>query len=405
MGTPMSDAQPSTASLGARHLYPNYGQPPLVIERGRGSELWDDRGRRYLDMYAGIAVTQIGHAHPRWVAAVAEQAAKLAHLSNYYYSAPNARLAAALAARTGFTRAFFCNSGAEAIEASLKLARRHYFSRGDTARDCVIAFENSFHGRTLGALAATGQAKYREGFGPLGGVRHVPFGDIAAVEKNLDPSVAAILVEPIQGEGGVIPAPPGFLKALRQLADEHGALLLFDEIQTGVGRTGTFLACEQSGVLPDVVALAKGLGGGIPIGAMLCGEDLAGALPPGSHGTTFGGNPIASAAALAVLETIDEEGLLAAAEQRGAQLRTGLDALLARYPETLDQVRGTGLMQALVFQRPDQATAALTAARESGVLLTLVGGLALRFTPALTITEQQLAEGLELVEQALKAIV
>jgi acetylornithine/N-succinyldiaminopimelate aminotransferase len=298
-------AQDDLVALGRDHLYPNYRQPPVVLTRGEGSRLWDAAGKQYFDLFAGIAVSTLGHGHPRLAAAIAEQAKQLIHLSNYFYNQPNVQLAAKLCRLTGMDRAFFCNSGTEAIEAALKLARRHFYARGERERLRIIAFDNSFHGRTLGALAATGQPKYKDGFGPLPGVTHVPYGDVARVRQEMGPDVAGILVEAVQGEGGVLPAPAGFLQALRDVADEAGALLLADEIQTGVGRTGTFLGFEQDGVKADVVALAKGLGGGVPIGAMLCRASLAEALPPGSHGSTFGGNPLASAEELAVLEVLE----------------------------------------------------------------------------------------------------
>ena len=234
--------------IGQSYLYPNYRQPPLVLVRGEGRRVWDAAGKSYLDLYAGIAVTALGHGHPDIIAALRRQAERLGHVSNYYFNEPNVLLARELCQRTGFARAFFCNSGAEAIEALLKLARRHFFNQGQTERYKVIAFERSFHGRTLGALAATGQAAYRDGFGPLVGVIHVPFGDADAVAAQLDDTVAAVLVEPVQGEGGVAPAPPGFLQRLRSLTQASGALLLGDEIQTGVGRTGRFLGFEHAAV-------------------------------------------------------------------------------------------------------------------------------------------------------------
>jgi acetylornithine/N-succinyldiaminopimelate aminotransferase len=373
----------------------------MIVVHGRGSELWDAAGKRYLDLYAGIAVTTLGHAHPRLAAAIAEQAGRLIHVSNYFYNEPNVRLAERLTHLCGMDRAFFCNSGTEAIEAMLKLARRHFYARGQESRYRIIAFENSFHGRTLGALAATGQPKYRDGFGPLPGVTHVAYGDAAAVRAEMGPDVAGILVEPVQGEGGVLPAPTGFLKALRAIADEHGALLLLDEVQTGVGRTGRFLGCQHEGVLPDALALAKALGGGVPIGAMLCRESLIEALPPGSHGSTFGGNPLASAAALAVLDVIETEGLIEAAERKGQHLAQGLERIRQRHPSAAEAVRGMGLLQALVLRPSVDARALLGHLREAGVLLTLAGAQALRFSPALTIAVEQLDEGLAVVERVL----
>src|SRR5688572_25672737 len=260
----MTASEQQTVDLAKARLYPNYRQPPLVLSHGKGCEVWDKSGRRYLDFTAGIAVSTLGHAHPALCRAIAEQAARLIHVSNYYYNEPNILLADRLSRLCGMDRAFFCNSGTEAIEATLKLARRHFHARGQRERFRIVAFEGSFHGRTLGALAATGQPGYREGFGPLSGVTHVPYGDLDAVRRSMGDDVAGILVEPVQGEGGVNPAPPGFLRGLRELADKTGALLLADEVQTGIGRTGRFLAFEHAGVAADVVALAKALGGGVP---------------------------------------------------------------------------------------------------------------------------------------------
>ncbi len=390
-------------ALAKSSLYPNYAQPPLVMVRGSGCDLWDASGRKYLDLFAGIAVNTLGHAHPRLVQAIATQAAQLMHVSNYYYNEPNVRLAAKLCALTGMSRALFCNSGTEAVEAMLKLARRHYFVRGEKDRYRVVAFAGSFHGRTLGSLAVTGQEKYRDGFGPLGGVSHVPFGDLDAVRAVMGPDVAAILTEPILGEGGVVPAPQGFLEALRTLADDHGALLLADEVQTGVGRTGRFLGCQKEGVVPDAVALAKALGGGFPIGALLCRDTLLDALPPGSHGTTFGGNALASAAALAVLEVIDAEGLPERVESLGAYLARELDGLARRHPKHITATRGVGLLQAVVLSDAANPGQVLAAVRDAGVLLTLAGGNALRFSPPLTVTREQLDAGVAAIDSVLDA--
>jgi acetylornithine/N-succinyldiaminopimelate aminotransferase len=384
-------------------LYPNYRQPPFVFVRGQGSELFDASGKRYLDLYAGIAVSTLGHAHPKLTAAIAEQAGKLLHISNYFYNEPNVRLAAQLCRLSGMDRAFFCNSGTEAIEATLKLARRYFYAKGQTERLRVVAFHNSFHGRTMGALAATGQGKYKEGFGPLPGVTHVAYGDAEAVRRAMGPDVAAILVEPVQGEGGVLTAPPGFLAELRALADSHGALLLADEVQTGIGRMGTFLAMQQEGVQADAVALAKALGGGVPIGAMVCKKFLEEALPPGSHGSTFGGNPLASAAALAVLGVIEQDGLLAHVKQRGEELSALLAKTVAKFPKLVECARGRGLLQALVLREGVDARKVMTTLQESGVLLTIAGGQALRFSPPLIITRAELEEGVAMLERTLSA--
>jgi acetylornithine/N-succinyldiaminopimelate aminotransferase len=397
----MTADQTALVATAQAYLYPNYRQAPMVLVRGRGSEVWDATGKRYLDMLAGIAVCSLGHAHPRLVEAISAQASRLSQVSNYYYNEPNVRLAERLCQMTGMARALFCNSGTEAIEATLKLARRCFYQRGETDRYRVIAFHNSFHGRTLGALAATGQGKYRDGFGPLSGVTHVPYGDLGATEAAMAKDVAAILYEPIQGEGGVVLPPPGFLPGLRALADRHGALLLADEVQTGVGRTGKFLAGEHDGIQPDAVALAKGLGGGVPIGAMLCRAELAEALPPGSHGSTFGGNPLASAAALAVLEVLRDEGLMAQAERLGRRLAEGLEALMAQFPAQVECVRGRGLLMALLLREGVDTPALLCELRERGLLLSIAGDRALRFSPALTVTADQLAEAVAILEQAL----
>jgi acetylornithine/N-succinyldiaminopimelate aminotransferase len=396
-GESTQDALLKTASA---HLYPNYAQPPLVIDRGQGAQLWDKEGKRYIDFFAGIAVSSLGHNHPALVGAISRQAEKLMHLSNYYYTEPNIRLAGELCRQGQMDRVLFCNSGTEAMEASLKLVRRFFFDRGQPERDTVIAFDNSFHGRTLGSLAATGQKKYREGFGQLSGAVHAPYGDLEAVRALMSDRIAAIVVEPVQGEGGVIPAPPGFLAGLRTICDERGALLILDEIQTGVGRTGAFLACHHVSLKPDVVTMAKGLGGGFPIGAMLCTEALSGALPPGSHGTTFGGNPLASAAALAVLETIESSALLARVRSLTQTFESRLDHIAANCA-SVDFRRGQGLLQGLVLKDPSQGSALLSALRDAGLLVTFAGGTTLRLTPPLTITDAELEEGLGILEKVL----
>jgi acetylornithine/N-succinyldiaminopimelate aminotransferase len=396
-------SQSELVALGQSHLYPNYRQPPLVLTRGEGSRIWDAAGKQYFDLFAGIAVSTLGHGHPRLAAAIAEQAKQLIHLSNYFYNKPNVELAAKLCRLTRMDRVFFCNSGTEAIEASLKLTRRHFYAKGEKDRLRVIAFDNSFHGRTLGALAATGQPKYKDGFGPLPGVTHVPYGDVQRVRQEMGPDVAGILVEAVQGEGGVLPAPPGFLAALREIADEAGALLIADEIQTGVGRTGTFLGFEHDGVQADVVALAKGLGGGVPIGAMLCRAALAEALPPGSHGSTFGGNPLASAAALAVLQVLEDDKLLDGVQTRGAELSRRLTELAARHARLVASTRGRGLLQALVLKDDVDARGLLGKLQDAGVLVTIAGGQALRISPPLNITSSELGDALDIVDRVLGA--
>jgi len=389
-----------------RRLVGNYRQAPFVLERGRGSELWDTEGRRYLDFCAGVAVCSLGHSHPRLTAAIAEQAGKLMHVSNYFYNAENIRLADELCKRTGMDRAFFCNSGAEANEAMLKLVRRHFFIKGEPERYRIIAFDNSFHGRTMGAVALTGTPKYREGFGPpLAGITHVPYGDLDAVKAVMGSDVAAIFVEPVQGEGGVIPPPPGFLAGLRALCDETNSLLCLDEVQTGIGRTGTFLGATHEGVSGDAVALAKGLGGGFPIGALLIREHLAGVLTPGTHGSTFGGNALASAAARTVLAVVEDEKLVEGAAEKGKRLTEGLQALAHEFPTLCAGQRGRGLLQGLVLATGVDPRVVLGKARAEGLLLTVAGASTLRFTPPLVVRENEIDEALAMMRRALEAVV
>jgi acetylornithine/N-succinyldiaminopimelate aminotransferase len=391
-------------ALAHQRLYPNYRPPPMALVRGRGCELFDADGRRFLDLCAGVAVCSVGHAHPTLTRAIAEQAARLMHVSNYFYNEPNIRLADELCRRTGFRRAFFCNSGTEANEAALKLARHHFFGKGEKERVRVVAFEDAFHGRTLGALSMTGTPKYREGFGPLGPVTHVPYGDPEAVERTMGADVCAIMVEPVQGEGGVLPAPPGFLAKLRSIADRHGALLLADEVQTGIGRLGRFLGFDAAGVRPDAIALAKGLGGGFPIGAILTTEALAGALPPGTHGSTFGGNALASAAALAVLHILDAENLVEGAQSKGDALGAMLQRLVDDLPDACVATRGQGLLRGLVLRQGLVARELLTRIQDAGVLLIAAGEHVLRFAPPLVVTIAELEEGVAALRRVLSAL-
>ncbi|HTB75724.1 MAG TPA: aspartate aminotransferase family protein [Polyangiaceae bacterium] len=398
----MSSKNAELVALAKQRLYPNYRPAPFALVRGRGCELFDADGRRMLDLCAGIAVCVVGHAHPTLVRAIADQAATLIHVSNWFYNEPNIHAADELCRRTGFARAFFCNSGTEANEAMLKLARHHFYGLGQKDRIRVVAFENAFHGRTLGALSMT--PKYREGFGPLGPATHVPYGDAEAVERAMGRDVCAIIVEPIQGEGGVLPAPPGFLAKLRTIADAHGVLLLADEIQTGVGRLGRFLGTEGTGARPDAVSLAKGLAGGVPIGAMLTTEKLAGALPPGSHGSTFGGNALAAAAALAVLRILDEEKLIEGARTKGEALGGMLKQLAREMPDLLEGARGEGLLWGLVMRPGLVAREILPRINDAGVLLTGAGENVLRFSPPLVVTEAELEEGVRAVRQVLSEL-
>ncbi len=392
------------AAVASRHLYGNYRPAPIAFVRGSGCELVDADGQKWLDLCAGVAVCSVGHAHPTYVEALSAQVAKVTHVSNWFLNEQNVLAAKALCERTGMDRAFFCNSGAEANEAMLKLARHHFFGLGQPSRSKVIAFQSSFHGRTLGALAMTGTPKYHEGFGPVTGIVHVPFGDLDAVKRVLSDDVAAINVEPIQGEGGVCPAPEGFLKGLRALCDSSGALFLADEVQTGVGRTGHFLAVDGAGVKPDVVALAKGVGGGVPVGVMLTREKLAGALPPGTHGTTFGGNPLASAAILAVLRILDDEGVIPAVRVKGEHLGAGLKAIAADYPGVCESARGEGLLWGLVLKAGFVARDVLPKVLAHRVLLTGAGERVLRFCPPLTVTTRELDVGLTALRKVVQEL-
>lgn len=389
-------------ALAGRHMLQTYKQPPLVMTRGEGCYLWDHDGKRYLDLYAGIAVNVLGHAHPALVRAITEQAGRLLHIANYFYNDRQIELAAELCARTGYDRVFFCNSGTEANEGALKLARRYHFARNDKDRTQLVATWNSFHGRTMGALALTGQAKYWEGFGHMiPDVSHVAYGDLDAMARRINDRTAAVFIEPVQGEGGVLPAPDGYLAGLRRLCDERGALLVADEIQTGVGRTGKFLAVHHEGVVPDIVTIAKATAGGVPIGAFLTREALAHVLAPGTHGSTFGGNPLAAASALAVLRTLDDEGLLANAERMGRHLLEGLDALARKHPGAAVRAQGRGLLCGLVLADGVDPRGVLGAMRERAVLVSQAGERVIRFAPPLIVKAEQLDEGLAALDVVL----
>jgi acetylornithine/N-succinyldiaminopimelate aminotransferase len=383
----------------------NYRPGPIVLSEGRGVRVRDADGRAYLDLSAGLAVTSVGHGHPKLARAIGEQAARLMHVSNLWYNDRAIELAAELTRRTGFERVFFCNSGTEANEALLKLARHHHFHQGRPERVGLISTLASFHGRTMGALSVTGQVKYHEGMGPLiGGVTHVPYGDLGAMRAAVNDTTAAILVEPIQAEGGIFVPAPGYLAGLRALCDESGALLLFDEVQTGCGRTGTYLGAEADGVRADACSLAKGIAGGFPLGAILVREQFSQALPPGTHASTFGGNALACAAGLAVLAIFDEERVLENVQARGQQLAAACARIVQGAPAVGVGVRGRGLLQGIVLASAVDPLRVLGKLREQGVLATLAGGNVLRICPALNITQAELDEGMAGVEQALVAL-
>lgn len=385
-----------------RHLLQNYRQPPVVMARGQGTRLWDVDGREYLDLLGGIATCAMGHCHPQVVAAVHAQVDKLWHVSNVFYSQPCIDLADRLTQASGLDRAFFCNSGGEANEALIKLARKYQKDRGELERVEIVSFDNSFHGRTLATVTATGQPKYQKGFEPLPqGFVHVPYGDVEAVKRAVGPRTAAVLVEPIQGEGGVRPAPEGFLQALRQITSQAGALLMIDEIQTGMGRTGKMFAFQHDEVRPDAISLAKALGNGLPIAAMLCTEETGKALVPGTHGSTFGGNPVAAAAANATFDLINDPQLLSAVREKGEHFLSQARALQARMPEKIAAVRGKGLLMGV--ELTSEAGPVVARCRELGLLVNLAGPMTVRFAPAYVVTAGELDEGLRILERSLQA--
>lgn len=365
-----------------------YKRFPVVLTRGSGSTLWDENGKRYTDFVAGIAVCNLGHAHPKIVQALTEQARTLWHVSNLFYTVPQKDLAAWLTAHSFADRVFFCNSGAEANEAAIKLARKYFKEAGEGHRFRMISMEQSFHGRTMATLSATGQEKVRHGFDPLlEGFDFVPFNDVDAIRARIGPATCAVLLEPIQGEGGVCCPAPEFLKQVRTLCDETGLLLIFDEIQTGMGRTGKLFAYEHFGVTPDIMTLAKALANGLPMGAMLAKEQVASAFSPGAHASTFGGTPIVSAAALEVCRVIEAEGIVERCRRTAAYFRSKLEWLKSRH-ESIAEVRGLGLL--LGMRLTIDGDPLVLKCMEKGFLINCVQGNILRFVPPLVITEEEI---------------
>ncbi|NLS74085.1 aspartate aminotransferase family protein [Bradyrhizobium brasilense] len=381
------------------HLLPVFARVDLGFERGEGAWLIATNGDRYLDFTSGVAVNALGHAHPHLVKALQEQATKLWHMSNLFKSPDGEVLAARLCEQSFADFVFFCNSGAEAMEGVIKLVRHYHFSKGHGERYRIITFEGAFHGRTLGTLAATGSAKYLEGFGPpMDGFDQVPHGDIDAVKKAIGPHTAGILIEPVQGEGGVRSAPQAFFKALRALCDEHGLLLAFDEVQTGMGRTGELFAYKRTGVTPDVMSLAKALGGGFPIGAVLATAQAAAGMAPGSHGSTFGGNPLAVAAANAVLDVMLKPGFFEHVQKMSLLLKQKLASVVDRYPGVLSEVRGEGLLIGVKAVVP---SGDLIAALRSEKLLTVgAGDNVVRFLAPLIVIESEIDQSITALERA-----
>ncbi len=381
------------------HLLPVFARVDLGFERGEGAWLIATNGDRYLDFTSGVAVNALGHAHPHLVKALQEQATKLWHMSNLFKSPDGEVLAARLCEQSFADFVFFCNSGAEAMEGVIKLVRHHHFSKGHGERYRIITFEGAFHGRTLGTLAATGSAKYLEGFGPpMDGFDQVPHGDIEAVKKAIGPHTAGILIEPVQGEGGVRGAPQAFFKALRALCDEHGLSLAFDEVQTGMGRTGELFAYKRTGVTPDVMSLAKALGGGFPIGAVLATAQAAAGMAPGSHGSTFGGNPLAVAAANAVLDVVLKPGFFEHVQKMSLLLKQKLASVVDRYPGVLSEVRGEGLLIGVKAVVPSGDL--ITALRNEKLLTVGAGDNVVRFLAPLIVTEAEIDQSIASLERA-----
>jgi acetylornithine/N-succinyldiaminopimelate aminotransferase len=399
---------PSLIDLGKRYWLPVYRPRDVVLDHGKGSRVWDTEGREYIDLGAGIAVNALGHQDPDLLEALTTQAHKLWHTSNVFYSEPPLRLAEALVEASGFAkRVFLCNSGTEANEAAIKLVRKWATGQGrDAGHRVIVTFRGSFHGRTLAAVTATAQPKYQEGYEPLpGGFRYLDFNDVAQLEEAFaQGDVAAVMLEPVQGEGGVLPAAPGFLKRVRELCDRHDALLVLDEIQCGMGRTGTLFAHVQDEVQPDIVTLAKALGCGFPIGAMLAGPKVAETMQFGAHGTTFGGNPLAASVARVALRKLSSPELLANVAHQSQALRDGLLRINASL-DLFAEVRGRGLMLGAVLKdsHKGKAGSILDFAAAHGLLVLQAGPDVLRFVPPLNLTDEDLAEGLSRLEAALRA--
>jgi acetylornithine/N-succinyldiaminopimelate aminotransferase len=377
-----------------------YARQDLVFERGEGTWLFTPQGERYLDFASGIAVNALGHAHPRLVTALTEQAHKLWHTSNLYRVAGQERLAERLVAVTFADRVFFCNSGAEACEAAIKTARRYHYVSGRPERWRIITFEGAFHGRTLATIAAAGNERYLDGFGPpVEGFDHVPFADLAAVEAAIGPETAAVLIEPIQGEGGVNVAPAEFLGALRMLCDRHGLLLVLDEVQCGMGRTGKLFAHEWAGIAPDLMAVAKGIGGGFPLGALLATAEAARGMTAGTHGSTFGGNPLATAVGNAVLDAVLEPGFLDGVQRKTLRLKQALAAVKDRHPELIEDVRGEGLLTGMKLKVP--MADVIKAALGEKLLLAGASGNVVRLLPPLNVAEEEISEAADRLSRAL----
>jgi len=384
----------------SQYLVSNYAAPAIEVVRGQGTKVWDSQGREYLDFTTGIAVSNLGHSHPHWVKQVSSQASELVHCSNLFSIPEQVRLAKRLVQKIGPGKVLFCNSGAEANEGLLKLARLSGNQNPDSPRHGIVVAENGFHGRTLGALSATASPKYRKGFEPLlPSFSFAPLNDIQAFDQAISADTTAVLVESIQGEGGIYVAEDSFLQELSKICVERKVMLLLDEVQAGIGRTGEFLGFQKSGIIPSAVAMAKGLGGGFPIGAIWISEDYAEAFGPGSHGTTFGGSPLACSAAHAVLDVLEEEDLISATRQKGEILHQKLSQFITKYPDLVAEVRGRGLMLALAFK--NDPAPLVKRLREAGLLVVGAGGHAIRFLPPLNVKDEEIEQAISIVDTIL----
>lgn len=377
-----------------KYCLPTYRRFPVAFVRGQGVKLYDPEGKEYLDFVAGLAVNTLGYAHPKLVEAISEQAKNLLHTSNLYHIEPQARLAERLSNLSFGGKVFFCNSGAEANEAAIKLTR--LFGKKQGQRYEIITATNSFHGRTLATLTATGQAKFHQGFDPLPpGFVYVPFNDLTRLQETISDSTCAVMLEPIQGEGGVNVATLDYLRGVRELCDQKGLLLIFDEVQTGIGRTGRLFACEHYGITPDIITLAKGLGGGVPIGAMMAKSEIASLLGPGTHASTFGGNFLATSAGLAVLDVIEEDNLLQHVRETGDYLKNGLESLAGKYP-VIKEVRGKGLMMACELKQ--EGSPIVMECLQRRVLINCTMDKVLRFLPPLIVTASDVDQMLDVLD-------
>ncbi|MFC0269758.1 aspartate aminotransferase family protein [Kushneria aurantia] len=389
-----------------RYMLPNYSPQRVIPVRGEGSRLWDQQGREYIDFAGGIAVNGLGHCHPKLVEALREQSEKVWHLANVYTNEPALRLAKSLVEKTFADRVFLCSSGGEANEAALKLARRYAHDTAGAHKDRIVSFRQSFHGRTFFTVSVGGQPKYSQGFGPVpGGIVHGEYNDLATARELINDDTCAVIVEPMQGEGGVTPATPEFLEGLRQLCDDHAALLIFDEVQCGVGRTGELYAYMRYGVVPDILTSAKALGGGFPIGAMMTTEEIARVFVVGTHGSTYGGNPLGSAVALAAVEEISRPEVLAGVAERSARFRQHLEALNETYG-CFREIRGMGLLLGAEFNASfgERGRDVLAASIDEGLMLLVAGPNVLRFAPSLVISPEEIDEGMARLDRALSTL-